>query len=187
VAPEVVTPVAEPLGGAARQIILDAVAGLRRPVGKHNLARALRGSRARTLDKGGLLELPQIGKLAEATEAAVVATIDQLIRERRLERRGRKYPTVWLAGRAVRDRSGARGAPKRSGGSTLARELDLYRRRMARELKWKSYMVFQRRTIAAIDQVRPDSVAALARIPGLGPAKIARFGDDILAAVRRHQ
>jgi ATP-dependent DNA helicase RecQ len=169
VAPEVVTPVAEPLGGAARQIILDAVAGLRRPVGRHKLARALRR------------------ELAGATEAAVVATIDQLIRERRLVRRGRKYPTVWLAGRPVREREVEGSAPKRSRGSTLARELDLYRRRMARELKWKSYMVFQRRTIAAIDQLRPDSVAALARIPGLGPAKIARFGDDILAAVRRHQ
>ena len=47
-------------------------------------------------------------------------------------------------------------------------------------------MVFQRRVIAAIDKVRPESKDALARIPGLGPAKIERFGDDILAAVRRH-
>ena len=65
-------------------------------------------------------------------------------------------------------------------------ELDSYRRRMARQLKWKSYMVFQRGVIAAIDQQRPMSIEALARIPGLGPAKIARFGDDILAVVRRH-
>ena len=28
---------------------------------------------------------------------------------------------------------------------------------------------------------------ALARIPGLGPAKIERFGDDILALVREHR
>ena len=56
---------------------------------------------------------------------------------------------------------------------------------MARQLKWKSYMVFQRGTIAAIDQQRPRSHEALARIPGLGPAKIARFGDDILALVRQ--
>lgn len=46
-------------------------------------------------------------------------------------------------------------------------------------------MVFQRATIAAIDAQRPDSHAALARIPGLGPAKIARFGDDILGFVRK--
>jgi hypothetical protein len=38
----------------------------------------------------------------------------------------------------------------------------------------------------AIDERRPDSRAALAEIPGLGPAKIDRFGDDLLALVRRH-
>ena len=57
---------------------------------------------------------------------------------------------------------------------------------MARQLHWKSYMVFQRGVIAAIDRSRPNTHEALARIPGLGPAKIARFGDDILAVVRRH-
>jgi ATP-dependent DNA helicase RecQ len=70
--------------------------------------------------------------------------------------------------------------------SDLSRELDRYRRRMARELKWKAYMVFQRSVIAAIDKQRPDSPDALARIRGLGPAKIERFGEDLLAAVRRH-
>jgi hypothetical protein len=40
--------------------------------------------------------------------------------------------------------------------------------------------------IAAIDQQRPTSREALARIPGLGPAKIARFGDALLAVIRDH-
>jgi DNA helicase-2/ATP-dependent DNA helicase PcrA len=65
--------------------------------------------------------------------------------------------------------------------------LDTYRKQKARQLKWKSYMIFQRATIAAIDARRPRTVEELARIPGLGPAKIARFGDDILAIVQRHQ
>jgi superfamily II DNA helicase RecQ len=47
-------------------------------------------------------------------------------------------------------------------------------------------MVFQRGVIAAIDRDRPTTRDALARIPGLGPAKLARFGEDILALVRRH-
>ena len=47
-------------------------------------------------------------------------------------------------------------------------------------------MVFQNRTIAAIDRARPDSLAALDRIPGLGAAKIARFGTDLLAIIRRY-
>jgi ATP-dependent DNA helicase RecQ len=57
---------------------------------------------------------------------------------------------------------------------------------MARQLGWKPYMIFHNRTIVAIDRDRPDSHAALDRIPGLGAAKIARFGDELLAVVRRY-
>ena len=57
---------------------------------------------------------------------------------------------------------------------------------LGRELKWKAYMVFQQRVITAIDSQRPTTHDALARVPGLGPAKIARFGDDLLAMVRQH-
>jgi ATP-dependent DNA helicase RecQ len=187
------------LGASAQQVILEAVAAVGRKVGRVNLARALRGSHAKAVVAQGLVRIPQFGVLAEADEAAIVATIDQLIGDRRLVRRGRKYPTIALpaprtsrAGRAARaDRSAASGsrppAPRRPRPATsrVTLELDTYRRRMARQLKWKTYMVFQRNVIAAIDQQRPTSKEALARIPGLGPAKIARFGDDILAVVRR--
>jgi ATP-dependent DNA helicase RecQ len=178
----------------ARQLIVDAVGHLRRPVGKSNLAKALRGSRAKTLHRGGLLQLPEYGKLHEYSEASIVAAIGQLLDAGTLERRGRKYPTVWLPGRPVRgstaEREGARAErkrPRRPRHSALVRDLDNYRKRMARYLKWKAYMVFQRRVILAIDRQRPTTRAALAKIPGLGPAKIERFGDEILDIVRRHR
>jgi hypothetical protein len=47
-------------------------------------------------------------------------------------------------------------------------------------------MVFQRHVLMAIDRDEPDSLEALARIPGLGPAKLERFGEDILEIVRSH-
>jgi superfamily II DNA helicase RecQ len=72
-------------------------------------------------------------------------------------------------------------------GGPVARALDNYRRRQARALKWKAYMVFQRRALLAIDREEPTTREALTRIPGLGPAKIERFGDDILAIVREHR
>jgi len=245
----------EPLAEGGRETILAAVDHLSRPVGKLKLAKALRGSRARGL--GNLTKLAQYGALDAATEAQVVAAIDELIAQRKLVRMGRKYPTVWLAGKPVRparaarsstftvdvdadlaeaakvdaanlgaagaesepaqkvpasqpsERATARAAAKTAAAyqrryaangkraaaqiakerafraSEIARELERYRQRMARELSWKTYMVFQRKTIAAIDQQRPRTAAALARIPGLGPAKIARFGKDILALVQR--
>jgi superfamily II DNA helicase RecQ len=48
-------------------------------------------------------------------------------------------------------------------------------------------MVFQRAALLAIDRDEPESLEALARIPGLGPAKIERFGSDILDLVRQHR
>ena len=65
--------------------------------------------------------------------------------------------------------------------------LDTYRKQKARQLKWKAYMVLQRATIAAIEARRPRTKAELLAIPGLGPAKVARFGDDILALVARNE
>ncbi|MBA3457677.1 MAG: ATP-dependent DNA helicase RecQ [Deltaproteobacteria bacterium] len=179
------------LGTAERQIILDAVASLHRPIGKGNLARALRGSRSKAMTAHGLLHLPQHGQLATSSEDSITETIEQLIRERRLVRRGRKYPTVAMPGaQTTRERTTRTSRPTRtssaSSTSDIMRELDAYRRRMGRELKWKAYMIFQRATIAAIDKQRPTTREALARIPGLGVAKIARFGDDILAVVKRH-
>ncbi|HEX2686723.1 MAG TPA: RecQ family ATP-dependent DNA helicase [Kofleriaceae bacterium] len=175
------------LGAAVQQVILDAVAAAPRRVGRVNLARALRGSHAKAVVTQGLERLPHYATLAEVSEAQILATIDQLIRERRLVRRGRKYPTVGLPD-PPRSRSREPGpsvARPRQRSSSVTLELDSYRKRMARQLKWKAYMVLQRGVIAAIDQQRPMSREALARIPGLGPAKIARFGDDILAVVRR--
>jgi ATP-dependent DNA helicase RecQ len=181
----VLTP-AEPLPPAEQQLILDAVAQLARAVGKTNLARALRGSQAKAVAAHGLLHLPQHGALATRSEASIVQAIEQLIRERKLVRRGRKYPTVALPGsRAAPPRRAS--ATRASGISSIKLALDTYRKQKARQLKWKAYMVFQRNVIAAIDARRPRSLAELALIPGLGPSKLARFGDDILAVVRRYE
>ncbi len=181
-----------PLSADEHATIVEAAKNLRRPVGKSNLARALRGSRAKPLRRLGLVDLPQHGSLKAHGEASIVAAIDELLESGALARRGSKYPTVWLPGRPVRAKrtdDSASAPPARSRRpptSDLARALDRYRRRTARALDWKPYMVFQRRVIAAIDEHRPRSRDALARVPGLGPAKVERFGDDLLDLIRRH-
>jgi ATP-dependent DNA helicase RecQ len=75
-------------------------------------------------------------------------------------------------------------SPKRG---MIARELERFRRTTARKLKWKGYMVLQQKTIVAIDEKRPSTREELLRMPGLGPARVDRFGDEILAIVRRFQ
>ena len=170
-----------------QQLIVDAVGSVTRRIGRLNLALALRGSRAKAVVAHGLEHLPHYGALSAASEDAVIATIDQLIRDRRLVRRGRKYPTVSLpAQRAARPRRDPSRRTRAARRHHALRSRNDYHLRIARELQWKAYMVFQRGVIAAIDKDRPASMDALLRIPGLGPAKIARFGDDLLAIVRRY-
>ncbi len=184
------------LSDDALAVVVRAVGQITRPVGKTNLARALRGSRARALARGGLLAMPEHGALAEYSEGSIAAAIDALVGEGRLRRTGRKYPTLWLPGRPVREAraSGKNGAAtsaprarSQRWGGPVARALDNYRRRKARDLRWKTYMVFQHNVLLAIDRELPDTRAALAKIPGLGPAKLERFGDDILELVRQHR
>lgn len=179
------------LSPADLDIIIDAVAGLTRPVGKSNLAKALRGSRAKVLRRGGLLKLLEHGSLQHYSEASIVAAIEGLLNEGRLERRGAKYPTVWLAGRPVRQKNTDEAASKSKKATTavggvLGRALENYRKRQAKALNWKPYMVFHRKAIRAICAAPPNSLWELEQVPGLGPAKVERFGDDILLLIRRH-
>jgi ATP-dependent DNA helicase RecQ len=187
----------ESLAEGALDSIVEAVDRLRRPVGRRNLAQALRGGRAKTLARAGLLTLPEYGTLSEYDEDSVIAAIDQLLAGGRLARTGRKYPTVWIPGKPVRSKTSnsrdgspsphSRALRSRHHAGDLARALDNYRKRTARKLQWKTYMVFQRAVILRIDRDEPDSLEALARVPGLGPAKLERFGADILDLVRTHR
>ncbi len=170
-----------------RALIVSAVDRLRRPVGRTRLAQALRGGKAKSLSRGGLLTLPEYGALAEYDEKSIVAAIDQLLTAGVLRRTGRRYPTVWMADKAVRAEKSERPERKpMSRPGRIARALDDYRKRTARRLKWKPYMVMQRRVLMAIDKKRPATHDDLLRIPGLGPAKVEKFGDDILQIVERY-
>jgi ATP-dependent DNA helicase RecQ len=179
-----------PLTESQRQILVDAVAALKRPVGKSALARALRGSRARALRRPGLLDLEQHGALHDHTEACIAGAIEVLLRDGILERRGVKYPTVWLKGRPVRPpraETGAAGKPtRRHNKSALQRALESYRQRKARSLSWKRYMVFNNAVLRQITELQPDSIWALEQIHGFGPSKAERFGQDIIELVQRH-
>ncbi len=184
----------EPLGKADKELIAQAAAQLTRPVGKANLAKALRGSRAKTLRRGGLLKISEHGSLQRYNESSVVSAIEELLDAGVLERKGRKYPTVWLAGRPVRskkpegsDEPRGLGRSRRRASSSLGRALDNYRKRRARGLGWKTYMVFQRKVIEAIERERPATLEELEQIPGLGPAKVSRFGDELLELIEKHR
>ena len=180
-----------------KQTIAEAVDSLTKPVGKTNLAKALRGSRAKTLHRGGLMNIPQHGALHHYSEDELVKAITEMLEAGILVKKGRKFPTVWLPNKPVRGqkesrpessrRPKPRKSPSRKFSTTqLAREMENYRRRKARALKWKPYMVFQMKVILAVDERRPATLEELHKIPGLGAAKIDKFGADILDMVREY-
>jgi ATP-dependent DNA helicase UvrD/PcrA len=46
-----------------------------------------------------------------------------------------------------------------------------------------AYVVFHNSTLAAIAERRPRTLAELALVPGVGPAKLERYGDEVLGAL----
>ncbi len=46
-----------------------------------------------------------------------------------------------------------------------------------------AYVVFHDATLAEIAARRPQTLGELSQIPGVGPAKLERYGDDVLAAL----
>jgi len=180
-------PLAE-LPEASIAIILSAADRLTRPVGRTLLAQALRGGRAKHLSRGGLLTLPEYGALKDHSEDDVLGGIDQLLAGGELVRKGSKFPTLWPANKALPQSS--RPAKRREAktqnryGGEVARALDNFRRRTARRLGWKPYMVLQKNTMLAIERDLPETLAALDAVAGMGPAKVDRFGEEILAIVR---
>ena len=53
----------------------------------------------------------------------------------------------------------------------------------AKELGQPAYCVFTDATLAAIAEQKPTDVAALVTIPGIGQAKLDKFGDEVLSLV----
>jgi DNA helicase-2/ATP-dependent DNA helicase PcrA len=48
-----------------------------------------------------------------------------------------------------------------------------------------AYVVFHNATLAEIAERQPRTLAELALVPGVGPAKLERYGEDVLAALAR--
>jgi DNA helicase-2/ATP-dependent DNA helicase PcrA len=59
----------------------------------------------------------------------------------------------------------------------------VWRRRQAEAQKVPAYVVFSDATLVAISDAQPESWAALARISGVGPAKLDRYAEPVLAVL----
>ena len=82
-------------------------------------------------------------------------------------------------------RSREAGAPRREPlpDTPAVQALREWRRERAKADGVPAYVVFHDATLAEIAARRPSSHADLASVPGIGPTKLERYGDDLLAAL----
>ena len=172
------------LDDAQRDLIVSFVGGLTRPVGKRLIAQGLRGSRSKLVKRRKLDANPAYGALRGVPEVAIVRAVEALLRRGRLAPRGRKYPTVWLPGKPVRDPTRptrTRVAPKGLEGALKA-----FRKSRARGARLKAYQIFPDRTLGEIVRKRPRTPTQLGTIWGMGGKRLARWGEAILELVGQH-
>jgi DNA helicase-2/ATP-dependent DNA helicase PcrA len=69
------------------------------------------------------------------------------------------------------------------GSDGLYHELAVWRRARADEDEVPPYVVFDNKTLDAIARTRPQTLRDLSALPGIGPAKLERYGAEVLALV----
>jgi ATP-dependent DNA helicase RecQ len=67
--------------------------------------------------------------------------------------------------------------------SALSTALRAWRLARARNDAVAAYIIFHDTTIEAIAARRPRTIAELRRVPGVGPTKLDRYGDEVIGVI----
>jgi DNA helicase II / ATP-dependent DNA helicase PcrA len=118
-------------------------------------------------------------------------TADELAEERRLLYVGltRAKRVLWLSWSGKRSpfltelgvTAAAAAQPERREWTPGAQRLREWRAERAKADNVPAYVVFHDAVLQAIAAARPASLGELAQISGVGPAKLERYGDEVLA------
>lgn len=159
--------------------------------GKNLIAKTLAGKKTKDILRYRLERNPHHGKLNRIPEEAIVAKLEDWTERKKVLVSGNKYPKLYLprtgpvkrtSGRLSVDGTLQSPKPKKAPteNSQILKELMNYRDKKSRQLKWKKFMVFQNPVLKRIAERKPRSLAELEATKGVGPAKVERFGNDIL-------
>ena len=172
------------LDAAQRDQVVAFVDAMHRPLSKRVVAAGLRGSRAKQFRRGKFADNPHSGALRGVPAAAIVRAIEGLLDEGRLAPRGKKYPTVWIPEKRVRPKTTRTRSSASGSRDPLERALRNYRRAEAKRRGWKSYQVFNNRTLLELVAVRPSTLQEPQAVHGMGPTRLRRYGEAILRLTR---
>ncbi|MDQ4029836.1 MAG: HRDC domain-containing protein, partial [Actinomycetota bacterium] len=159
--------------------ILRAVSELRWPLGVSGLAATLAGSISAPPSgrRSGVF-----GVLSGASASRVERWIRELVDSGHLERYESEdgFPLLRLGPVREPPQPVDGGGPVDEG---LFERLRLWRLDRAREADVPAFVVFSDKTLRALAAARPGDPRALAAVPGIGPAKLERYGSELLALV----
>ena len=182
------------------RIALSAVGRLSGKFGVERIAQVLVGSRGREVLERRLDQIPTYGRLAALSVDRVKDLLGVLADAGLVERRGIEggRPGAFVLALTPEGRAVAMGESRPelalSGPGTAARatttDLDPDPELLARLKGWRTeearrrgvppYVVFQDRTLAALAAVRPTRIEELGEVKGVGPAKLASYGETLL-------
>jgi len=184
-------------------MIIDCLLSLPRPVGRSGLARILTGALRAPVKPE---QARHFGALKALGEGGVIAYIDELIEQNRLRQytrqdylvlaptlRGRTEAEAWLAEHPELATYGA-AAPvgetpaeaevESDRYTSLQKALWLWRRRLAEELAQPVYVVMHNELMLRIAETRPQTLEALAALPGMGAQRMQHYGEALLDIIK---
>lgn len=82
--------------------------------------------------------------------------------------------------------AGKPAVPAKIPDTALARELRSWRYERANEIDKPAFVVFSNAALAGIAHLRPTTLTELLDVPGVGPAKVNAYGEEIIGIVQSH-
>ena len=164
-------------------------------IGKHrgidewrNLARALlhQGLISEAQDGYSVLSLNEQSWRVLRGERPV--SIARAVKPARVSRGGtRASTTTSQAGTRASTPSQGGTRPSTASDDSLFESLRALRKRLADENRLPPYVIFHDSTLRAMAEHMPLDLDQFAALPGVGAAKLARYGEQFIAAVREHR
>jgi DNA helicase II / ATP-dependent DNA helicase PcrA len=87
---------------------------------------------------------------------------------------------------AAKPRVGRNASTLEPGDQALFEELRRWRSQQAKAASVPAFVIFDDKTLTEVAARRPTDKASLLAVPGIGPVKLERYGDDLLAVVAGH-
>lgn len=162
------------------EILTQCIQSFSGKFGKKIMIGILRGSKTKEILKKNLNLSPFYGKLSHFNEASLNRAIENLVQEKRLTVKGKKFPKLAVVTTKIKSKD-----KSRQNTNTLFLKLKSFRDQTAKKYGWKKFMVLHNSVLKMISEQKPKNSEELLQIKGLGNEKVAKFGEDILNIVQR--